>query len=226
MEELRLQLADSLARIQLLEAKVFCLENRKYEKYYQTFLEGYLGKSHKVTKYGITDISTDTHIIEIKPWKHFKTCLGQLKCYNYDENKHLVAAFFGDFGHTSKDKVIPLLHSHGVEVWDLQDTPNGINVVKHTIDTQTNDNFYSWLEQNIIKQENGILNLKDVCNLYMGRACTKNEKSGLKRMIEKWIKEVHDEPPICKYSRFNGTKYNGWKGFLLNYNIVNNVQMS
>ena len=42
------------------------IQNRK-ELFYQKYLEKYCNnKSHKVTKFGITDISTDTHHIEIK----------------------------------------------------------------------------------------------------------------------------------------------------------------
>jgi len=200
------------ARIKALEEKVWILENKKYEKYYQTFLEGHLGKSHKVTKYGITDITTDTHVIEIKPWSKFKNCLGQLKSYNYEENKHSIAALFGPY--KKKDNVIQLLHGHGIEVWDLQDTPNGINIVTHAIVTESAEttDFQTWLSQNVVQKQDSLLKLSDVCEAYLGQTVHSSQSNQYRVEIEKFIQN-NFKTLKWKYGvvRNNNILINGWK---------------
>lgn len=67
---------DLLLITQRLESRIILLENeinllketpatKRKEIYYQKFLEQSLGASHKVTKYGITDISTDDFILRL-----------------------------------------------------------------------------------------------------------------------------------------------------------------
>jgi P4 family phage/plasmid primase-like protien len=79
---------------------------------------------------------------------------------------------------------------------------------------QENNPFVTWLEDNIITKEESIINLKDVCFLYFGKEISKREKTKTKKEVEKWISKTYpDLESVCKESRHNGNKYNGWKGF-------------
>lgn len=129
------------------------------EIYYQKFLEQYFQSSHAVTKYGTTDISTETHHIEIKNWKHYKNALGQLKSYNHTDNKKLIVAFFGEY--KNKDKVIELFHANDINVWELIKAPEKIEIIKHE-----KENNLIFVEKYIKKHENGFIKWTDMWKLY------------------------------------------------------------
>jgi hypothetical protein len=172
----------------LLSKEVEELRDNKNEIYYQRYLEKHLGGYHKVTKYGITDISTETHHIEIKRWKNFKSALGQLVCYNHGDNKQLVVAFFGEY--KDKPKIIELFHSKNIEVWGLIKTGDGIEIEKYK--TSKNMDFEEWLDQHIkeSKNESEYIELKTVCELYLNRSKISSKTSTkYKTKIEEYIKD-------------------------------------
>jgi hypothetical protein len=104
-----------------LREEIDSLKENKREIYYQRFLEKMLGSGHNITKYGITDITTNTQHIEIKCWKNYKNCMGQLLAYNHRDTKQMIAAFYDEPGKTYKDKekVIDLLKSNNIDTWEL-----------------------------------------------------------------------------------------------------------
>lgn len=212
------QLHEQRKLISELQNELAILKESKSEIYYQRFLEKQLGASHKVTKYGITDITTDSEHIEIKHWKHFKACLGQLKSYNHGDNKQLIAALYGD-EYKKKQDVIDLFHSHDVNVWELNDSPNGIVIVKHVKEMveDNDDDFHNWLTKNIQYKHGSVLNLKDICEKFVGcESITKNQKTLYKKAIEKWLlKNIKNVNHICVESRFNNIKFFGWKNISL-----------
>jgi P4 family phage/plasmid primase-like protien len=99
-----------------------------------------------------------------------------------------------------------------------KDIPEPIEVKLKTNEyREENNDFNSWLDENIIEKEDGIINLKDICQLYYHKEVTKRDKNKIKKMVEKWISTKYQHlDHICKYSRHNGIKYNGWKGVSLN----------
>jgi len=81
--------------------------SKRNELYYQKFLEKQLNGTHKKTKFGITDISNETHHIEIKHWIKYKSALGQLLSYNFNDNKSLAAYFLVPYLN-NKNKILLL----------------------------------------------------------------------------------------------------------------------
>lgn len=82
---------------------------------------------------------------------------------------------------------------------------------------QENNPFVTWLEDNIVKKEESVVNLKDICVLYFGKEISKREKTKTKKEVEKWISKTYPcLESVCKESRHNGNKYNGWKGLAIN----------
>lgn len=159
----------------------------KNEVYYQRYLEKLLGGSHKVTKYGITDISTDFHHVEIKQWKNFKTCIGQLLSYNFKDNKQLIAAFFGDY--KDKCKIIELCHSKNIEVWDLMRSGDGIEIEKYHI--QRAVDFHCWLDRHIEDSNftTDYVELKLICEMYLNKTNLSSRVTTVyKKEIENFIK--------------------------------------
>ena len=76
-----------------------------------------------------------------------------------------------------------------------------------------NNDFYNWLDENIIRKDESIINLKDICELYYGKSTNNHNKNKLKKEIEKWIKTKHkDISSQYQDSRMNNIKYRGWKG--------------
>lgn len=76
---------------------------------------------------------------------------------------------------------------------------------------QENNDFYNWLCENIKCEKNNILKLKDVVDLYTGKASGSKGLNPFKKDIEKFIKESFKEINY-KYqnSSFEGKSYRGW----------------
>lgn len=95
-----------------------------------------------------------------------------------------------------------------------KDIPEPVEVQLKTNEyREENNDFYNWLEENIVENEQETTNLKDICTMYFQKEATKRDKNKIKKLIEKWIKNKFPHlDNLCKYSRHNGIKYNGWKG--------------
>jgi hypothetical protein len=154
----------------LIKEKYFILLEKKQEIYYQRFLEKTLNATHKKTRYGTTDITTDTKHIEIKHWNHYKYALGQLLSYNFQQDKELYAYFFGNIDSNKKNCIIELYKSKNVNIKEFIDTPLGIEI-SDVLDlssennnklvlnkSENNNDFYNWLEENIKYKEGGYFN--------------------------------------------------------------------
>lgn len=194
---------------EFLEMKYLLNEFYGSESYYQRHLELMLNATHKVTKYGITDITTDTSIIEIKKWNQYKSCLGQLISYNHHDNKQLIAAFYGPC--KDKQKIIELFHQKNIEIWDLCKTENGIDITKCKIDTEVE----LWLNEHLEYSRNSILHSKNLYSMIFPSQIVSNiKKNRIRKEVDGWImKNFPDVKTYCKESQFNNIKYCGWLHF-------------
>lgn len=220
--ELKQQVYELKKRIDEIEDKVV---THRGEKFYQKQLEKMLSGRHARTKYGFTDVTTDDAIYEIKEWKNYKACFGQLKSYSVgNENKRLCAAFFGQVREDRREEIVELFRNNNMEVYELTDTSemfrldNPIEDIEMKLDGQNEqrDEFYNWLDQHIIENKNSFVLLKDISFLYNQININNRDKNKLRKEIEKWILQKY--PNIQKslqYSRLNGIKYRGWKGLQL-----------
>jgi len=209
-----------------LRYELTSLKCKRNEKYYQTFLEGELGGGHKNTKYGITDITTDAYHVEIKHWCNFKACLGQLHAYNHNDDKKLIAAFFGDIGASKRENVIDLFRKFDIEVWQLHDIDNGVRIEKFEIDTEPvqcnvvdmQPNFmdmklFDWFEKRIIYKDRSFMRLKSILICYYDRYDLIGVKSKAKfrKDVESYIqKKYPDIIYTCGKFTINGSSAQGW----------------
>lgn len=214
------QLHEQRKLISELQNELAILKESKSEIYYQRFLEKQLGASHKVTKYGITDITTDSEHIEIKHWKHFKACLGQLKSYNHGDSKQLIAALYGD-EYKKKQDVIDLFHSHDISVWELNDSPNGIVIVKHVKEIVEDDghtvnsinDFHKWLDQHLQYKEGSVLKLQETIECFLNKPIPSRHLSIYRNQLENYISYKYNKNSKYKQFWLNGKKYKGWLHF-------------
>ena len=203
--------------INRLREEIDSLKENRREIYYQRFLEKMLGSGHNITKYGITDITTDTQHIEIKCWKNYKNCMGQLLAYNHKDTKQMIAAFYDEPGkiYKDKEKVIELLKSNNIDTWELIKTPYGIEIKKYQCNNKDND-FHNWLERNIQEKRNSILQLTDVCNGFLGKNVGPRIMTKYKKEVEKYIKKnFKDIDYKYKNTTFEGKSYRGWRGLCI-----------
>ena len=198
------------------ELRLESLEAKRNEIYYQKFLEKRLGATHKRTIYGITDLSTKDEHIEIKQWRDYKKALGQLLSYNFKDTKNLCVYFFGTIKDEQKTNIIDLFKSKNIKVYEFIDTLQGI-VINCLFNYNNNEkdklNFYKWLEQNIIYKENELLQLKDICQLYLNKNDIHSSISTKYRQeVEMYIKETYKNLK-CEYGvvMLNAKQYKGWK---------------
>lgn len=161
-----------------LNNKVIELESKRNESYYQRFLERKLSGTHKRTKFGITDITTDKEHIEIKHWKNYKAALGQLLSYNHHDNKILSVYFFGTIDDKQRENIIELYSSKGVNINELIDTLDGIQIreVKRQIEVTKIEpenemtNFYNWLSNCITFEKDSYMCLEEICYAFTGES--------------------------------------------------------
>ena len=82
---------------------------------------------------------------------------------------------------------------------------------------QENSDFYNWLEENVEYKEGCILQLKEVCELFLNKSkIHSKESSKYKKEIEKWIKERFQNLK-WEYGniKINEKVIKGWKDFKL-----------
>jgi prophage antirepressor-like protein len=111
------------------------------------------------------------------------------------------------YQHISKDELVQKLKNNGVEIGIEE-----VNANECDLDDQEMNDLYSWLKENIKEKRDSILKLKDVCELYSGKAKIPPKLSNKLRMeIEKFIgskyKHLNEK---YKDSSFNGERYRGW----------------
>jgi hypothetical protein len=207
----------------------YTIEKRN-EIFYQKHLEKLLNGTHKTTKHGITDIFTKDAIYEIKGWKNYKSCFGQLKSYYVgNEDKRLCAAFYGEINEEQKQKITELFSQNKIEVYEITESYDGVISLKHLNefikenDEQESckndgcendickDNFEKWLDKNIEYKEGGILKLNEVCEMYLSKKVAFRSTSKFKKEIEKYIKSKYPkEDYLYTNSSYNNIKFKGW----------------
>ena len=119
------------------------------------------------------------------------------------------------YQHISKDELVEKLKSNGIKI-EIEETNEYF---------QENNPLQQWLDDNIVLKENCVVNLRDICLLFFCKEVNRREKTKVRKEIEKWI--VRKYPNIdksCKESRFNGVKYNGWKGLSINGDLIKNIK--
>ena len=85
---------------------------------------------------------------------------------------------------------------------------------------QENNEFSNWLDENIEEKKGGVLKLKDVCELYIGKPKISPRVSNKHKLeIEKYIKAKYKNI-LEKYkdSSYNGERYKGWVGIQIKEN--------
>ena len=85
---------------------------------------------------------------------------------------------------------------------------------------QENNDFYNWLDENIEEKKGGVLKLKDICELYIGKPKISPRVSNKHKLeIEKYIKGKYKNI-LEKYkdSSYNGERYKGWVGVQIKEN--------
>jgi regulator of replication initiation timing len=207
-------------RTELDEVKLTCenLMIQRNEQFYQVCVEKKLGATHKKTPLGITDISTETEHIEIKHWRNFKSALGQLQSYNFEDDKILCAYFFGNIRPDLRDTVIKLYRSKGISITEIIDLPNGVEfemVLDMTLPENIpvkKYNFEEWLDKHVKYDDNAVLHLKDLSFLYYKKHVNIHQKNKIRKQIEKWIsKKFKNINSTCIQSRHNTIKFFGWR---------------
>lgn len=192
------------------------LSQTKSEQFYQKHLEKILDGKHQTTKHGITDIFTKDSIYEIKCWKNYKACFGQLKSYHVgNEDKRLCGVFYGDVKEEQKQNILDLFIQNQIDVYEINENSEGIITLTQLTKSKENyqNEFYNWLDKNIEYKEGSILKLKDLCELYFKNRTIigVKEKSKFKKHIEKFIKiYYHTVNQECQRTTIYGKPFQGW----------------
>jgi hypothetical protein len=221
-EELKKEFEEKLLKLENELNNVRHVLEKRNELFYQKQLEKLLNGTHKTTKHGITDIFTNDAIYEIKCWKNYKSCFGQLKSYYLgNEDKRLCAAFYGETNEQQKEKIIDLFSHNKIEVYEIKETCDGViylQKLNKLVENNKESDFYKWLDENIVyypslgNKENNILKLSETVSLYLGEKISSRQLGNYRKEIEKYIKDKFNNVDF-EYKQFwiNDIKYKGWK---------------
>lgn len=206
-----------------LQEKYINLESKRNENYYQRFLERKFSATHKRTKYGITDITTDTQHIEIKHWKDYKSALGQLLSYNHNDDKILYVYFFGKVKDEQRTNIIELYRNKGVNICEFEDTPNGIEI-KKLLDLKSDDPVLEFIKTtcNLNKQNKGLRIFTNVLwDAFQNWEYENKQNSNIKQLdFYKKIDKIVNYDRNKKV-RIDGKNSVGWYGIELKKNFDN-----
>lgn len=223
---------------QNLKEKLEQVSERRSEQYYQRYLEKLLSATHQKTKHGITDITTDTQIIEIKHWRNYKSALGQLLSYKDSEmnkNKNLIVYFFGVYEKSLKETVVQLFQQKEISIYEFIDTEDGIKVKelykKDKIDLNESDPISQFINErcNINKYDKSLrVFCKNLWQSFQEWSCNSYNIKQLE-----FYKRIDD---LSGYNRknkviINDERSTGWYGINIKTNIYelyewvdNNIQ--
>lgn len=199
-------------------------EKKLTESFYQDYLENKFKATHSKTTHGITDLELDDKIIEVKEWKHYKHCLGQLLGYTH-ENKKQGCAYFYDRKPKKLKDVLQLFESYKINVYHLENV-NGrvVEEVLFEVQQPTSsqlDEIEEWCKNNIVQKDGCTLQLTELCVAYFKGNITNNkQKSNLKKQIESYLaKHYSNIISTCKVYTINGYTCQCWKGFCLKLSL-------
>jgi prophage antirepressor-like protein len=110
------------------------------------------------------------------------------------------------YQHISKEELVDKLKHNGIELELEIEKP----------DVSYTSPLHNWLSDNIIEKKDSIVNLKDICLLFFDKDVNNRDKNKIKKDVEKWISKTFPSLDfLCKESRFNNSKYHGWKGLAI-----------
>lgn len=125
-------------QILCLRLEVAMLRGKHDEKFYQSVVEKYLGKSHMKLKHCITDVSTSTAHAEIKRWDRYAECIGQLHVYKaHSPRSEYHAYMFDETCGKSKIRIaIETMHKSfpGIKLFTFDTTKDKVKIVN--VDTK------------------------------------------------------------------------------------------
>jgi len=103
------------------------------------------------------------------------------------------------YQHISKDELVQKLKNNGVEIEEVNEC-------------QENNDFYNWLEENVIYKRGSVLKLQDTIEIYIGNKISTRQLGKYRREIEKYIKDKFKNIE-CEYKQFwvGETKHKGWQ---------------
>jgi phage anti-repressor protein len=111
------------------------------------------------------------------------------------------------YHHISDDEFVSKLKECHIEIHHFNEeeqSPQSIN------------SFHDWLDNFIVSKHDGILNLKDVCELYLGKTVSSRISCRYKTEIENYIKKHYKGVnELYKDTSYNGEKVKGWVGMSL-----------
>jgi prophage antirepressor-like protein len=129
------------------------------------------------------------------------------------------------YQHISQEELVDKLKHNGIEV-ELEVDENQLKSNDYYQDNDKNhydkeqfhniNTFQDWLGKVLVLKRDGILNLKDICQLYLGKTVSSRiscrYKIDIENYIKKHYKELHEQ---YKDTSFNGERVKGWIGLSL-----------
>jgi hypothetical protein len=111
-------------------------------------------------------------------------------------------------------------HNYGINVFHIYRNTKGTITEEQLIDITpqaVNNHFIQWLDTNLQPSEEGeTVSLRDICELYLGKAVPSRVATKIKTDIEKYIAHKYpNKDPNYKDTSINCVRFRGWNGFVL-----------
>ena len=116
-----------------LQMKLHMLKEQKTEPFYQLITEKQFNASHKTLECGVTDVTTDTCLVEVKEWCFWKEALGQLLAYNFfDKKQDLRAYMFGKYPDKCKQLFLQVATHYDIKLFEFDHVSDSVvNIVSY-----------------------------------------------------------------------------------------------
>ena len=110
------------------------------------------------------------------------------------------------YQHISKGELVEKLKNNGIEIEETILNKDAIGC------NQENNDFYNWLEENVIYKRGSILKLQDTIEIYIGKKISTRQLGKYRKEIEKYIKDKLKNIE-WEYKQFwiGETKHKGWQ---------------
>ena len=187
------------------------------EQFYQMHLEKIYNGTHQRNEHGISDIETDTELIEIKHWKNYKQVYGQLYAYDPQRTKKWIVYLFGKSPHKT-DIIIEYFKSKNIELWKLEYDRNTDMVFRECLIDEKDEDLIEFIETYIVEDSYSYITKREITKTFRSIYNKRFDENDFKLII---YNKYHIEWKKGKIILDNGSykDYKGWRGLKLKDDI-------
>jgi hypothetical protein len=168
-------------------------------KFYRNHLQKKLGGAPTKNFYGITDLSDEHTVIEIKHWTDYEKALGNAIAYSQNTNKRCYAFFFGEASDELRRDVTELFNERDISIFQLIKNDTDVDIIK-ILDTR--EDFVrntpgDWIPGRLRYSKDDKVSLMSLTRQFYGRHnITLVERHNFNEHVNLYISNIFDHNDV------------------------------